>query len=136
MAVVAATGYVITVDGNNLTDHIESVQFDVDFAELDKTNFSSSGAKEIVGGLESGSVQITFHQDFASSEVEAIIWPLLNTVVDVVAVPAAGAVSATNPSYTASCLINKWTPIGAKVGELNKPSVTWPVSGGTARATS
>lgn len=136
MAIVAATGYVITVDGNDLSDHIESVQFDIDFAELDKTNFGSSGKKEITGGLESGSVQITFQQDYAASDVEATLFPLLNTVVSVVAKPASGTVTATNPSYTASCLINKWTPIGAKVGELAKPSITWPVSGGTARATS
>lgn len=136
MTIVSATDYVITVDGNDLSDHIDEVHFDVEFGENDITNFGSSGKRELTGGLESGSVQIVFQQDYAASAVEATIWPLKNTVVDVVAKPASGSVSATNPSYTAGCLISKWSPIAAKVGEVSKPSITWPVSGGTSRATS
>ena len=39
------------------------------------------------------------------------------------------AVSATNPSYTMTCLINNITPVNGAVGDLSTQSVTWNVSG-------
>jgi hypothetical protein len=39
------------------------------------------------------------------------------------------AVSATNPMYTMTCLVNNTTPINGAVGDISTQSVTWNVSG-------
>jgi hypothetical protein len=136
MAVFAATEYVITVGGTDLSDHIAQVDMPVEYADLDTTTFASGGARERIGGLEDGSITIRFLQDFAASEVDATLWPLRNTKTSVVVKPRNAAVSATNPSYTGTYLVNQLTPISGSVGELATMNVTWPKSGALVRATS
>jgi hypothetical protein len=75
-------------------------------------------------------------QDFGAASVDATLFPLFNTLATVVIVPTSGTVSATNPSYTAVCLANAYTPANAAVGDLAVFSVTWPTSGTVVRATS
>jgi hypothetical protein len=75
-------------------------------------------------------------QDFAASAVDATIFPLFNTLATVVIVPTSGTVSATNPSYTATCLVNSYSPHASSVGDIATFSVTWPTSGTVVRATS
>jgi hypothetical protein len=77
---------------------------------------------------------LEFHQDYASGEVEATIFPLLGTVTTVTVKPVSGATTATNPLYTVSCLVSEWTPLNGAVGELATASVTWPVSGAITKA--
>jgi hypothetical protein len=60
---------------------------------------------------------------------------LLNTLATVVIVPTSGSVTATNPSYTATCLVNSYSPFASSVGDIATLSVTWPVSGTVTRAT-
>jgi hypothetical protein len=45
-------------------------------------------------------------------------------------------VSATNPLYTMTCLVNNITPVNGSVGDLSTQSVTWNVSGTIAVTTS
>jgi hypothetical protein len=45
------------------------------------------------------------------------------------------AVSATNPLYTMTCLVNNTTDINGAVGDLGMQSVTWNVSGTVAVTT-
>ena len=42
---------------------------------------------------------------------------------------------ATNPSYTAVCLVNSYSPFASSVGDLATLSVSWPTSGTVVRAT-
>lgn len=136
MAVFAATDYDIVINSVNLSDHLQSVELPIEVASLDTTNFDSSGWTETIGGLKSGKIALNFMQDFASSEVEATIWPLIGSTTTIVVKPTSSSVSATNPSYTASFLVSDWKPIGAKVGDLAVTQVSWPASGAVARATS
>ena len=135
MAVFAATDYFITIGGVDLADRITSVDLPIEVADLTTTNFDSLGWNERIGGLKDAKVSINFNQDFAASEVEATVWPLLGTLVTVVLRPTSAAVSTTNPTYTVSALVNDWKPISAKVGDLAALSITWPVSGAVVRTT-
>jgi hypothetical protein len=45
------------------------------------------------------------------------------------------AVSATNPLYTATCLVNNTTDINGAVGDMSTQSITFTVSGTIAVAT-
>jgi hypothetical protein len=134
MAVFSATDYDVVINSVNLSDRLQSVELPIEVAELDTTNFDSNGWTEVIGGLKSAKLSLNFMQDFAASETEATIWPLIGTTTTVVVKPTAASVSATNPSYTMTVLITDWKPIGAKVGDLAVVQVSWPVSGAVVRA--
>jgi len=64
------------------------------------------------------------------------LFPLLGTVTTFVLKADAGSVSATNPSYSGSVLVNQHQPVANGVGELASFSVSFPTSGTITRATS
>jgi len=63
------------------------------------------------------------------------LWPLLGTSATVVIKPTSSAVSATNPNYTAICLVNDLTPVSGQIGDLSTFSITWPTNGTVSRGT-
>lgn len=139
MAVFSADDYSVTVAGVDLSDHLQSVELSVSRAELDTTNFDSSGNAERIGGRKDASVSLNFMQDYAASEVEATIWPLYTSTSGhgtIVIKPTSSSPSSTNPSYTVVALVNDWKPIPAvDPAGLPVASVTWPVSGAVTRGT-
>jgi hypothetical protein len=132
MAKFVALDYKVTINGTDFSSSINSVDLSIESAEVETTAFGSSFTTR-VGGLKSASITLDFHQDFAS--VDSVLFPLLNSLATVVLVPTSGTVSATNPSYTAVCLVNQYQPFASAVGDLATLSVTWPTSGTVVRAT-
>jgi hypothetical protein len=135
MAKFAATDYKVTVNGTNFSTNLNSVELSIESDDLETTAFGGEWRTRI-GGLKSGSLTLQFMQDFGSSSVDATLYPLLNTLATVVIVPTSGTVNATNPSYTATCLVNSYSPFASSVGDIATLSVTWPVSGTVTRGTS
>lgn len=134
MAKFVATDYKITVNGTNFSTSLASVELSIESDDVETTSFGSEWRSR-VGGLRQASLTLEFHQDFGASSVDATLFPLLNTIATVVVTPTSGSVSATNPSYTATCLVNSYQPFASSVGDLATLSVTWPVSGTVTRAT-
>jgi hypothetical protein len=130
----AATDYKVTVNGTNFSTSLNSVELAIESDDLETTAFGGEWRTRI-GGLKSGSLTLQFMQDFGSSSVDATLYPLLNTLATVVIVPTSGSVTSTNPSYTATCLVNSYSPFASSVGDIATLSVTWPVSGTVTRAT-
>jgi hypothetical protein len=138
MARIVLTDAKVTINGVNLSDHIASITLNESADVVETTAFSNT-AKTRVAGLRDNSVTLEFHQDFASSSVEATIngsTSLVGTVTAIVVQPTSGSVSATNPSYSFSALVSEWTSLNGSVGELSTASVTWPISGAITKATS
>ncbi|CAB4184383.1 hypothetical protein UFOVP1482_12 [uncultured Caudovirales phage] len=134
MAKFVAIDYKVTINGTDFSSSINSVDLSIESAEVETTAFGSTFTTR-VGGLKSASITLDFHQDFGSSSVDSVLFPLLNSLATVVLVPTSGTVSATNPSYTAVCLVNQYQPFASAVGDLATLSVTWPTSGTVVRAT-
>jgi hypothetical protein len=134
MAKFAATDYKITINGSNLSTNLNSVELALESDDLETTAFGTT-FRERIGGLKTGSITLQFMQDFAAASVDATLFPLFNTLATVVIVPTSGTVTATNPSYTALCLANSYTPFASSVGDIATLSVTWPTSGTVTRAT-
>lgn len=124
----------VTINSVNLSDHIASVTLSTSADVVDTTGFSSTAARSRVAGLLDNSVTLEFHQDFATSNVEQTIYPLIGTATTVVVTPVDTTVGATNPSYTFSALVAEWQPLSGAVGELATASVTWPISGSITKA--
>jgi hypothetical protein len=134
MAKIVLTNAVVTVNAVDLSDSVSSITLNSSFDVVETTAFSSTAARTRIGGLADNSISLEFHQDYASGEVEATIFPLLGTVTTVTVKPVSGSTTATNPLYTVSCLVSEWTPLNGAVGELATASVTWPVSGAITKA--
>lgn len=134
MAKFVATDYKITLNATDLSQSIHAATLDISSNEVESTTFGNT-YKTVVGGILSGSVKLDFYQDFGTSSVDATIFPLLNTIATVTIVPTSATVSATNPKYTATVLINAYQPINANIGDLAGFSVTWPTTGTVVRGT-
>jgi hypothetical protein len=131
---IVLTNAFISVGGVDLSDLVASVTLNETFDVVETTAFSSTAAKTRVAGLEDNSITLEFHQDYATSEVEQTIYPLLGTPAAVIIKPNGPTTGAFNPSYTCSAIISEWTPINGSVGELATASVTWPVTGAITKA--
>lgn len=135
MAKLVLTNAYVTINGVDLSDSIASVTLSTTRDAVETTAFGSTGARTRVAGLTDNSVTLEFHQDFASGEVEATIYPLLGTATAVVVKPNGSSTSTTNPSYAFDALVTEWTPVNGAVGELASASVTWPVNGAITKTT-
>ena len=134
MAVFLSNNVGVKVNSVDLSDHVTSVTLNRSFDELEVTAMGDSGHK-FVKGLEASSVTIDFLNDTASANVLATLQAAWGTSVTCVFLQTKGtAVSATNPLYTMTCLINNTTDINGAVGDLGTQSVTWNVNGTIAVA--
>ena len=135
MAQIVLTDASITINSISLGNRANSVELNFEVDSVEITAFGDSGHK-FTGGLQNVSCNIEFMQDFAASNVEATIYPLVGTTTTVEIKPTSGAVSATNPSYTISdAFLASHQPVSGAVGELAMTSLSF--TGGTlAKATS
>jgi hypothetical protein len=135
MAVFLNNKVGVKVNSVDLSDHVTAVTLNRSFNELAVTAMGDTGEK-FVKGLETSSVSISFLNDTASANVLATLQAAWGTSVTVVLLQEKGtAVSATNPLYTMTCLINNTTDINGGVGDLGTQDVTWTVNGAVAVAT-
>jgi hypothetical protein len=134
MAIFMNNGVVLTVDGVDLSDFVTSVTLNQSFDELEVTAMGDSGHR-YVKGLESGSITIDFLNDTGASGVLKTLGDNWGDNVVVTAKNQNTTVSAENPLYTMTVLINNLTPINGAVGDLSTQSVTFNVSGSIVRTT-
>ena len=134
MAKYAANDHSVTINGSAFSTALQSVELMVEAAELETTAFGGT-FRERIAGLKTGSITLNFYQDFAASQVDATLWPLLGSNATVVVKPTSSTASATNPAFTAVCLVTQYTPFSSSVGDIATVSVTWPTTGTVSRAT-
>jgi hypothetical protein len=125
----------LSINSNVLNAFTKKAELSVEVEEKDVTNYASLGWKEVLGGLKSAELGCEFLQDFAASQLDAIMWPLLGTVVPFEVRADQGAASTSNPKYTGSILINGWNPINGSVGDEATVSLGFPTSGAVTRGT-
>tara|TARA_R110002020_G_scaffold46300_5_gene131834 strand:- start:710 stop:1117 length:408 start_codon:yes stop_codon:yes gene_type:complete len=125
----------VVLNSVNLSDHVSSVTLEITADEIVTTAMGDTFQSR-AGGLKDGTLSIEFQQDFAASEVDATLFPLLGSTTAFVVKPTSGSVSSTNPSYAGNVLVNSHSPVANGVGELATMSVSFPTSGTITRATS
>jgi hypothetical protein len=128
VAVYLSNGVSVVVDSVDLSTLVSSVTINRSFDELEVTAMGDGGHK-FVKGLEASSVTIDFFNDTDTNKTLQKLNSIWGQSKTVVIKQTSAAVSATNPSYTMSCLINNTTPINGAVGDLSTQSVTWNVNG-------
>lgn len=125
----------VVINSVNLSAWFDQVSIEESFADVDTTAFGST-AKTRIAGLGDHKFTAEIQQDFAGSAVDQTLSPLVGTTTTVAVLAVAGVTSSTNPSWTFSVLVTDYKPLSGKIGDLEKVSVTWPISGAVTRATS
>ena len=123
---------IATID---LSDHVTAVTINRVFDELEVTAMGDSSHK-FVKGLESSTVTIDFLNDTATGKTLQTLQAAWGTTVTAVFLQTKGtAVSATNPLYTVSLLINNTTDIAGDVASIGVQSITFTANSTVAVAT-
>ncbi|MFW6091953.1 MAG: radical SAM protein [Actinomycetota bacterium] len=134
MATFALTNEYVEINSVDLSSHVKSAVLTLDGAQLDDTAMGDDWTS-MIGGLKSGTLAITFNDDFDASAVDDTLWPLFNTVTTFVVRPDAGSASGTNPEYSGSILVSQHA-LGGQVGDLASKQLTFQTSGTVSRETS
>jgi hypothetical protein len=134
MAVYLANTGILTVNAVDLSTLVTSVTINRNFDELETTALGDSGHR-YVKGLEASSITIDFLNDSESAKTLQTLNTNWGSNVTVTFKQTSAAVSAANPLYTMTCLVNNITPVNGDVASLSMQSVTWNVSGTIAVTT-
>jgi len=135
MATLVLTDAYVSINSVDLSDHVKSVSIDYSAEMLDDTAMGDT-TKSNKGGLKDWGMKIDFHQDYAASKVDATMFPLVGSTFTVIVRPVnTGGVSATNPNYTATGILESYNPVGGGVGELAGASISIKPAGALSRAT-
>jgi hypothetical protein len=136
MAKMVLKASYIALNSSDLSTYCSKIELTAEVEEKDVTTFGSGGWKEVLGGIASGNLALSFKNDVAASALDSIVWPLFGTVVTFEVRAVNTSASTSNPKYTGSVLIKSWAPITGGVGDVNEQSVTYPTTGVVTRATS
>lgn len=135
MARIVLTDVQVLINtSTDISSFVSSITLNSTVNEVQTTAMGNTAITR-VGGLLDNSVTIEFYQDFATSQLESIIYPLIGTVTPMRIKPTTSATSSTNPQYQFSALVSEWSPISGAVGELSTASATWPISGTITKTT-
>jgi hypothetical protein len=135
MAIFLQNSVGVKINSVDLSDHITSVTLTQNFDELEVTALGDS-AHKFVKGLEASTLTLNFLNDFAAASVQATLQSAYGTTVTAVLLPVKGtAVSATNPLYTVSLLINNLTPLNGAVGDISNSSMTFTCNSTVVQST-
>ena len=125
----------VKINSVDLSDLVTAVTINRSFDELEVTAMGDS-AHKFVKGLEASTVTIDFLNDTAATKTLATLQAAWGTTVTAVFLQTKGtAVSATNPLYTVSLLINNTTDINGAVGDIGTQSITFTANSTVAVAT-
>ena len=118
----------VKINSIDLSDHVSAVTLTRNFDELEVSAMGDLSHR-FVKGLEASTVTIDFFNDEATASVLPTLQAAWGTTVTLVMLQdKTAAVSATNPLYSMSILVNKTTDINGKVSELSTQSVTFTVN--------
>jgi hypothetical protein len=97
--------------------------------ELEVTAMGDT-AHKLVAGLQSGTLTLDFINDWASAQVMQTLNDCFGQTISVSMITVKGTVvSAANPSYQFSILVNNLTPVGqGGVAEIATSSVTFTIN--------
>ena len=115
---------VVTLNSVDLSDQVTAVTINQTFDELETTSMGAS-SHTFVKGLESSTVTLDFINSYASAEVAATLQAAYGTTVPLIVKPTSAVVSATNPEYQTTILVNNLTPVSGSVGDLSTQSITF-----------
>lgn len=129
VGVKLATAAAPTAPSIDITSLVSGATLTQSFEELDVTSMGQS-YRAFVKGLESAQLQLDFFNNWDAASVMDTLRSAYGQTIAVSMITVKGtAVSATNPSYQFSVLVNNLTPIGSGgVSDEAASSITFTVN--------
>ena len=134
MAEFVFTDPYLTINAVDLADHVRSARLNYS-AEMKDITAGGDDTRIRLGGLKDWSIDVEFNQDFAASKVDATLFGLVGSTFAIELRPSSGAVSATNPKFTGTGILESYPPIDGAIGDEATVSITIQAAGTLSRAT-
>lgn len=135
MSTLVLTNAQVLLNAQDISNHVKSVTINYKADALENTAMGATTHTK-QGGLLEWTISLELYQDFAASQVDSQLFPLIGTVVAVEVRPVNGARSATNPGYNGNCLVESFQPVSGAVGQELLTKVNLVSAGALARSTS
>jgi len=135
MSDIVVTDAFVELDSNDISSQVRQVTLNYSADPVENTAMGDSTHTRL-GGLKDWNVSLTAKNDFAASQLDSILFPLVGTQVTIKVRPTSSAVGAGNPEYSGTVLVNEYNPMGQSVGDLGEASITLPSAGDLSRDTS
>jgi len=124
MAIYLSNTVVATLNSVALSDHVTSATINRAFDELEVTAMGDT-AHKFVKGLEASTITLDFLSDTAAANVNATLQAAWGTTVALTLKQTSAAVSATNPLYSTTVLVNNTQDINGAVADIATQSITF-----------
>ena len=115
---------VVTLNSVDVSDQVTAATINQTFDELEITAMGNT-SHVFAKGLESSTVTLDFLNSYAAAEVATTLQSAYGTTVALTIKPTSAVISATNPEYQTTILVNNLTPVSGSVGDLSTQSVTF-----------
>lgn len=117
---------VVTIDGDDHSDHFSSAAIEAEFERVSVTAFGAD-FNEYLSGLGEATMTFEAFQDHATNELDQNMWPIFvnKSVVEVTVRPTAAAVSSQNPEYSMMGVLSTYSPINGAKGEASTTTLTF-----------
>lgn len=135
MAKIVLTNAVVKVNGSDISTNVNQIELALTADEIDTTSFGATGWRTVTGGLKSGSLTLSLHNDYAAGAIDSVLYGLFNTSATFVVLPNGTAAGSSNPGYSFQALVNNLQSVSGAVGDLAVQSLTFPINGEVTRAT-
>lgn len=125
----------VSINAVDLSDHVKQVRIRYG-SELQEDTAMGDTTKSNAGGLLDWEAEVEFFQDYASSKVDATIFPLIGVATAVKFRPdKSDGVGATNPDFSGTGVIENYEPLRGSVGEMTMTTITIKPGGATPTLT-
>lgn len=132
MAKIVLLNAKLLVNSVDLSNWVESISIEYSAAEVESTAMGNAGQARLAGLLD-WQMDVTLQQDFALTEVDATLFPLVGAAYFAVEARAVNvARSTTNPAYVGNGILPTYKPFGQKVGALAQATIKLVGADGTA----
>jgi len=127
MAIFMGNKVAVIVGTSTISSFVSTVSLNREVEAVTITAMNDT-VQNMIGGVEVSSVNLELFNDFAAASVNTLFEDAIGSKLAIKLIPVTGTVSATNPSYSMSCLITQWTPINGSTDGAATASVTYPVT--------
>ena len=124
MAIFLNNGVSVTLNSVDLSAYVTAVTINQTFDELEVTAMGDSSHK-FAKGLEASTITLDFLNDTAASNVLQTLQAAWGTTVTLTLKQTSAAISATNPEYQTTVLVNNTTDINGAVADISTQSITF-----------
>lgn len=128
MAKFVVKDAVITVNGVDLSNHVNSVTVELTTDEVDVTGMTPSSYREFTDGFKDANFTCTFFQNYAGTTVDPTLYPLYSagSIFPVTVKAQAGG---TVVHHLDQARLYTYTPVGGGVGDASSFDATFRNAG-------